>query len=66
LDADRLAEFVSLVRELRGLGAVRVRDGSLEVAFAAPPDPPAATRAPVDLRLAAAAQYLDDMREELA
>ena len=35
--ADNHAAFLALVKQLRALGAVRVRDGSLEVAFSGAP-----------------------------
>lgn len=48
------AEFLSLVCELRALGATRVRSGSLEVAFAGAPEPVVAPSKPGSMERAAA------------
>lgn len=42
-------DFLELVKQLRELGAVRVRDGAREVAFAGPAEAPSVHK-PVDMQ----------------
>lgn len=62
--APEQAEFSSLVREMRALGATRIRCGHMEVAFAGPPAAPEAPQQPGRMeRINASNSELEELYE---
>lgn len=60
---DSYDAFTQLVRQMRELGAVRVRDGAMEVAFAEPPSPPVPSEPERQVRSAMTSTERDELED---